>query len=418
MKSYLTKLATSISLALAASMPAMAQNCSASASANAGDEVTVFAILHTGDANENGEGEPLTVNISNGGSTLAFPDYEINHSQIFKAAATGPVSANGTITGYDGDESCEVSVSVNAKHRFTQSQKNVLIAVTSGFGTASGLSWALAEGCTLGIVTGPICGVPAGLVAAFATTVASISGTLLAIDPVDTNYTVIPVPVPAPFVAVTAVNGLTQVQADALNALLSNEAAMVGVLRATVTSINRASGAVAGGDTFWEQKQQGAINSFMVQFGGLMAKEASARQTLVTALASIPSVAISPQQVLTFEQRLASQGWRSDEVVAMLGIGDDPAFIQSARPLIFTQAINSVAGTVPAAFANPAFLSALREGVKTLSPFDGVPGAANCHGVSVSSLAYQYAGMPRAAAALGFSSVQDLQGAITNFCGR
>src|SRR5947209_10804655 len=89
------------------SSPALAQQCSASASANAGDEVTVLAILHTSDPNENGEGEPLTVTITNGGVGGTFPDYEVTHSFIFKAASTAPVTATGTISGFDGDESCE-----------------------------------------------------------------------------------------------------------------------------------------------------------------------------------------------------------------------------------------------------------------------------------------------------------------------
>jgi hypothetical protein len=94
---------------LVLSSPAMAQQCSASANANAGDDVTVLAILHTTDPNENGEGEPLSVSISNGGGASSFPDYEVTHSFPFRATATAPVTAVGTIVGFDGDESCEIS---------------------------------------------------------------------------------------------------------------------------------------------------------------------------------------------------------------------------------------------------------------------------------------------------------------------
>src|SRR5262249_17654931 len=80
--------------------PAMAQQCSASAGANKGDDVTVLAILHTTDPNENGEGEPLTVSISNGGPTTSFPDYEITHTFIFRASNTAPVTAVGTNVGF------------------------------------------------------------------------------------------------------------------------------------------------------------------------------------------------------------------------------------------------------------------------------------------------------------------------------
>jgi hypothetical protein len=48
--------------------------------------------------------------------------------------------------------------------------------------------------------------------------------------------------------------------------------------------------------------------------------------------------------------------------------------------------------------------------------FAGTPGAANCHGKSVSALASQNGGLHRAAAALGYPSVQALQDAVSAFC--
>lgn len=398
---------------------AHAQQCSANASANAGDDVTVLAILHTTDPNENGEGEPLSVSISNGGGSATFPDYEVTHSFNFKATNTAPVTVDGTIAGFEGDESCEVSVSVNAKHRFSQAQKNVLMGVTGGFGVTSGLAWTLAEACTAGIVTAPICSAPAGLTAALSTTIAAAAGALLLIDPIDLNYTVIPVPQPAPITLVTAGNGLTQADAAAFNALLNNEAKIVGVLRAITTSINRASGAESVGDTFWEQKQVEAINGFMLQIGALLTQEANAREAVVALLTAenFPVVTITPQQVLAFEQNLAFQGWSQNALAYLRQIGNDDTFIEAARPLIFTQNINVVAGTVPAAFANQTLISTLRQGGRDLTPFVGTPGAANCHGVSIAALANQFGSISKAANALGFGSVQSLQSAVGAFCG-
>ena len=398
---------------------AHAQQCSANASANAGDDVTVLAILHTTDPNENGEGEPLSVSISNGGGSATFPDYEVTHSFNFKATNTAPVTVDGTIAGFEGDESCEVCVSVNAKHRFSQAQKNVLMGVTGGFGVTSGLAWTLAEACTAGIVTAPICSAPAGLTAALSTTIAAAAGALLLIDPIDLNYTVIPVPQPAPITLVTAGNGLTQADAAAFNALLNNEAKIVGVLRAITTSINRASGAESVGDTFWEQKQVEAINGFMLQIGALLTQEANAREAVVALLTAenFPVVTITPQQVLAFEQNLAFQGWSQNALAYLRQIGNDDTFIEAARPLIFTQNINVVAGTVPAAFANQTLISTLRQGGRDLTPFVGTPGAANCHGVSIAALANQFGSISKAANALGFGSVQSLQSAVGAFCG-
>ena len=48
----------------------------------------------------------------------------------------------------------------------------------------------------------------------------------------------------------------------------------------------------------------------------------------------------------------------------------------------------------------------------------GTPGAANCHGKTVSGLARQFGGIGHAAGALGFSTVAGLQGVVRDFCDR
>jgi hypothetical protein len=398
--------------------PAIAQTCSDSANAKAGDEVTVLAILHTTDPNESGEGEFLTVSVSNGGPTTALlPYYEMIHTlPSFKAVTTGPVTAVGTITGSDGDESCDVSVSVNAKRRLTPEQKAALEGLANA--EAFFATFTLTAAVLLCEPEPQLCEflLEAGLDSAEK---ANWANELLKKDPIDLNFTVIPVPVPVPFRPITARGRLTQADADAMNALLRIEGKIVGVLRATDTSINRAAGAASVGNTFWEQKQVEAINGFMFQLGGLLTQEANARVALVALLTAenFPVVTVSPQQVLAFEQRLAFQGWTADELAYLHQIGEDDAFIEAMRPLIFSRDINQVAGTFPAALANPTLISILRQAGRELTPFVGVPGNANCHGASVSALAKKYGGTARAATALGFKSVNDLENAVRGFCG-
>lgn len=57
------------------------------------------------------------------------------------------------------------------------------------------------------------------------------------------------------------------------------------------------------------------------------------------------------------------------------------------------------------------------EDVTPRLPFAGTPGAANCHGKTVSALAHQHGGLANAASTLGYTSVAALQAAITSFCG-
>ncbi|TAK94203.1 hypothetical protein EPO05_06630 [Patescibacteria group bacterium] len=399
----------------------MSQECSATHSVNAGDEVTVHAILLTTDPNENGEGEPLTLTSLWGGFSATFSEYKVPHSYKFKVNSAGTMTVLGTIAGFEADESCDIDLEVNATHYFTDAQKDILTSVTLGLGTTSTLAWTVSEACAFGIITAPLCAGPNGLIGALTGTAASLGVALLAKDPPDSNYTVIPVLVPPTFPPVVAGNNLTQADAAAMNALLNNEANIVGVLRAIITSINRSSTAASVGDTYWEQKQIAAINSFLIQLGGLLTKEADMREALVALLASenAPIVTITPQQVLSFEQALAYYGWSQDALNYLHQLGVSNADIEDMRAVIFTQDINKVAGNVPTAFANPALIKTFRQAGHALSsftPFAGVPNASNCHGVSISALTDQFGSIKNAATALGFGSVQNLQSAVTAFC--
>ena len=120
--------------------------------------------------------------------------------------------------------------------------------------------------------------------------------------------------------------------------------------------------------------------------------------------------------MLAFEQRLAFQGWTANELAFFHQLGDDDTFANALKPLIFTQNINQVAGKIPALFANQPLITTLQQGGHDLTPFAGVPGNANCHGVTVSALAAQFGGISNAAQALGFGSVKGLQDAIKAFC--
>jgi DNA-binding beta-propeller fold protein YncE len=76
---------------------------------------------------------------------------------------------------------------------------------------------------------------------------------------------------------------------------------------------------------------------------------------------------------------------------------------------------NTVIATIPVGSQPVAFGIFIPQGQKRV--FAGTPGQANCIGQSVSALAQQYGGETAAAAALGYSSVLDLEKAIVDYCG-
>jgi hypothetical protein len=74
------------------------------------------------------------------------------------------------------------------------------------------------------------------------------------------------------------------------------------------------------------------------------------------------------------------------------------------------------------ASTNPILIGGVQAGnghimITLVSPtFAGTPGAADCHGKSVSTLAQQFGGLSAAATAVGFANVVALQTAISAFC--
>ena len=97
-------------------------------------------------------------------------------------------------------------------------------------------------------------------------------------------------------------------------------------------------------------------------------------------------------------------------------VGDLQAWIRNANLKPDWLRIGTDIIGPPAAGANPpTFNMAFSVSGQTV-PRAGVPGRPNCHGKTVSALAHQFGGIDGAAAALGFSSVQELQDAFFRFC--
>jgi uncharacterized repeat protein (TIGR03803 family) len=76
----------------------------------AGDTVTIHATLNTGDPGESGEGEPLIINTS--AETFTVSAYATPSTFTFKAKADGE-SISAYIVGSDGDDSADVTVTLN-----------------------------------------------------------------------------------------------------------------------------------------------------------------------------------------------------------------------------------------------------------------------------------------------------------------
>jgi hypothetical protein len=95
-------------------------------------------------------------------------------------------------------------------------------------------------------------------------------------------------------------------------------------------------------------------------------------------------------------------------------VGDLQAWIRNAdlAPDWLRIGTDIIGGATP-----PTFNMAFSLSGETI-PRAGVPGKPNCHGKSISALAHQFGDVDAAAAALGFSSVNELEDAFVGFCER
>ena len=93
-------------------------------------------------------------------------------------------------------------------------------------------------------------------------------------------------------------------------------------------------------------------------------------------------------------------------------VGDLQAWIRNTdlKPDWLRIGTDIIGGATP-----PTFNMAFSLSGQTV-PVTGVPGKHNCHGKTISALAHQFGGVDAAAEALGFGSVNELQGAFRGFC--
>lgn len=296
------------------------------ASYNAGDTVTITAQLTTSDPNEDGEGEPLQVSTSSGFGTTLSIYFQPSTITLPPATSAGVVTAS--ISGADGDESATVTVRTSQGcsttvptpmpsppgcpvQGLTPDQKRKALAI----GTASA---AIGAGLTTSSVTGLFCGpgapVCVGILEGSGILVAAANGYYAGskgIDPPDPNFTVIAQPQIPVLPPIVAQPGITQAEADALNALNTNNIKVIAFAQAAITSMNRAQGAADAGDGVSEASQFQAEQSYSATLDTLITAEPSLLANLQNAwtAAGVGSVTVSPFDVLISEINVIDNGF-------------------------------------------------------------------------------------------------------------
>jgi YVTN family beta-propeller protein len=344
--------------------------CSQSLQNNIGDTISGTAFPFSTTINENGEGELLQVTSSGGELNVTTAAH--NLATPFSYVAT---SNNETITGligFDGDETCAVyarayglppapSPPQDFGHAEKKAANNVAFFTTVAFSLTLGIIIALACGTAT-----PFCA--ALIFAAYASGLVAAVASYIANDPSDPNFTVIATPNIPNIPPIAAGSGVTQAEADALNALIPNQAAFFGIGMAAVTSANRAQGAFDAGNSFWEARQTQAATLYLTEMGSLLPQQAQLLAAFHDSLvAAGVSVNFTSSDVLKLEQQIASNGLPPQLVQVLTTFGADQATINQIKNLVIVQDINAVAGNFPANLVSPNLTTALQAAAQVFS---------------------------------------------------
>jgi len=150
---------------------------------------------------------------------------------------------------------------------------------------------------------------------------------LIGLDPPDPNYTEIAVPVTPTTSQQPILSGedLTQAEAEAFNALLTNLDQGIGLARAILTSFNRASGAQVAEDGYWVDQQLQAAWVFSGQYADVLDARPQLQENLKQALLADPDnqFDITGDDYAALRYDLVTEGLSAEQEQLLTELGVD-----------------------------------------------------------------------------------------------
>jgi hypothetical protein len=264
--------------------------------------------------------------------------------------------------------------------RFTQEQKEAMTRAAADLNVQARIGAALAITCTLiPELTTKLCAVAVALPSALIAVIAA-QLSRLALDPSDPNFTEIAVPV-APTLSqqpITAGDGVTQQEADALNALFTNLEQSIGLARAIQTSIDRAQGARDAGNAFWEGEQLAAAKNFAGQLAVLTDQQSGLLANVASALqAAGVQQSFTAESIAAFQSQVALDGFPSFLTQAFAELGADGTLQEEIKQAFLTADSAEFAATgggqFPASLTDPELVEGLHQLATSLTLFAQPP---------------------------------------------
>ncbi len=174
------------------------------------------------------------------------------------------------------------------------------------------------------------------------------------LDPLDTNYTVLAqVTLPAVTLLTTG-GGVTQAAANDYNAWLTNLSETAGYSTARTTSLNRAQGAAAAENAYWETQQMNAVVQFEAQLAVFLDQEPALRSNVVAQFEAdgFPTITVTTNDATDLQMEIATNGFPTNLVEGLMELGVDAQTITNMQNWLLTQDPGSLTGSFPNSLAN------------------------------------------------------------------
>jgi hypothetical protein len=179
----------------------------------------------------------------------------------------------------------------------------------------------------------------------------------LAIDPPDSHFRLIARSRPPPVPRVVPGSRVNTAAAAALNPLFASYVSEIGLERAVLTSIERASGAARANQPVWRRRQLQAAHGYAARLSRTLRAQprllTSARAAL--AASSVPSVAVNPPDVKTVQQQVNAGGLSSQLLAVLARLGVNKEKREQIRTTFMSLGPDIVAqiGSFPDALTSP-----------------------------------------------------------------
>lgn len=245
-----------------------------------GDKLRIEARLTSVDLREDMENEPLYLEIDVPYQGNTARNYVQLYIFDFNCSDSNPSKLTGWISNFDSDEQAELTVHVNPIDPVYKDPELVqrLLQASRQYSDAGDRYATAARICRN---VSPV-RVDCEFLQSVATLYHGVSRVYeeIARDPADPNYTVIANPIVLSLPFIDKPPAMDQFEADIWNQLIDNMQQTIGVGRALIISINRATGAMAAGDLGWKAIQVQAALDYAQQLRVLLGDQRRHLQNL------------------------------------------------------------------------------------------------------------------------------------------